>query len=64
LEARKTSVPFNHVYKAGIAFDYLDRKIQNPIERFVKTVGRGNAADGVVQDVRVRIIKLNRRSHE
>jgi hypothetical protein len=57
-------VPFNYIYKAGIAFNYFDRKIQNAIECLVKAVGCGNAADCVVQNLRMRIIKVNRRSHE
>ena len=30
----------------------------------MKTVGGSDAADGVVQNIYVRIIKVNRRSHE
>ncbi len=44
---------FEHVHEARVTFDNFHGKIQNAIQRLMKTVGSGDPAYGVVQDIHV-----------
>src|SRR5437764_8112216 len=54
---------FKNVNETGIALNDLDCKIQNPVESLMKSIGAGNAADALVQNIYMRIINRNRRGH-
>jgi hypothetical protein len=43
--AQHQVVPFKDVNKAGIAFDYFDCEVQNPIKRLVEIIRGGYPAD-------------------
>src|SRR5437763_1932349 len=55
---------FKHVNETGVALHNFYREIQNPVERLVETVGGGDAADGLMQDIYMRIINRDGRRHE
>jgi hypothetical protein len=53
-----------NINEAGITFNQIYGKIEHPVERLVKSIGRGNLGYGVVEDLNRRIISMNRRSHD
>src|SRR5438034_6825714 len=53
-----------YVDETGITFDQFHCEIQHAVERLVKSVGRGNLANRLVQNLNMRIIKMSRRGHE
>ncbi len=52
-------LPCEDVYKAGITLNHFYCKIQNAIERLMKAVSRGDAADSVVQNIYMRVVNRN-----
>src|SRR5437764_1998810 len=54
---------FKNVNETGIAVNALDCKSQNPVESLMKSIGAGNAADALVQNIYMRISNRNRRGH-
>jgi hypothetical protein len=48
-----------YVDEAGITFHHFYSEVQNTIERLMKTVSRGDTADGVVQNVYMRVVNRN-----
>ena len=53
-----------YVDETGITFDQFHCEIQHAVERLVKSIGRGNLTDRVVQNLNMRIIEMSRRGHE
>ncbi len=53
-----------NINETRITLDQIDGKIEYPVERLMKSIGRRNLADGVVQNINLRVIDSKRRRHD
>lgn len=53
-----------NINETRITLDQIDGKIEYPVERLMKSIGRRNLANGGVQNINLQVIDSKRRRHD